>query len=126
MKVKRYGELMRPLDVDLLQLSDDMRADVEVMRYIVLHDKTLRAEKVSDSEDWTREETDAYRSGDWREFSRLRGYSDAEVSDFADYVDLSDALVAKYGDDDVAWIGYTIQEQTGVLGLTPKQVLGRV
>lgn len=124
-KVIRYGDFMRPLDVDQLQLSDDMRSDAEVMRYIVLHDKTLRAEKVSDFEDWTQEETDAYRTEDWRKFSRLRGYSEAEISDYADYVDLSDALVAKYGDDDVAWIGYTIQEQTGVLGLTPKQVLGR-
>lgn len=114
---------MRPLCVASLQLSDHMRLDPAVRKYIEVLDRTTRAEKVSDPDTWTREQRDAYGRGDWREFSRLRGYTDAEIDDFQMYLDLTYSLIAKYGEDDVSWIGYTLQEQTGVLGLTPQQIL---
>jgi hypothetical protein len=31
--------------------------------------------------------------------------------------------MAKYGEVEVCWIGYTHQEQTGIVGLTPQQIL---
>jgi len=114
---------MRPLCVSSLQLSDEMRLDPEVTKYVDILDRTMRAEKVSDPDTWTREQRDAYGRGDWREFSRLRGYTDGEIHDFQLYLDLTYSLIAKYGEDDVCWIGYTHQEQTGVLGLTPQQIL---
>jgi len=119
----RYGDIMRPLCVSSLQLSDEMRLDPEVTKYVDILDRTMRAEKVSDPDTWTREQRDAYGRGDWREFSRLRGYTDGEIHDFQLYLDLTYSLIAKYGEDDVCWIGYTHQEQTGVLGLTPQQIL---
>lgn len=120
----RYGDFMRPLDITLLEIAE-IRSDPEVMRYIVLYDRVLRAEKVIDPDEWTPEQRAAYRCEDFRVFSRLREYSNNEIDEFANFLDLSTALMAKYGDDDVAWIGYTIQEQTGVLGMTPKQMLDR-
>lgn len=36
---------------------------------------------------------------------------------------LARVLSAKYGQDDVAWIDYAIQEQAGVLGLNPRDIL---
>lgn len=114
---------MRPLCVSSLQLSDDMRLDPKVAEYVEILDRTSRAEKVSDPDNWTCEQRDAYDRGDWREFSRLRGYTEDEINDFQLYLDLTYSLIAKYGEDDVCWIGYTHQEQTGILGLTPKQIL---
>lgn len=114
---------MRPLCVSGLQLSDDMRLDPKVAEYVAILDRTSRAEKVSDPDTWTCEQRDAYGRGDWREFSRLRGYTEDEINDFQLYLDLTYSLIAKYGEDDVCWIGYTHQEQTGILGLTPQQVL---
>ncbi len=119
----RYGDFMRPLDLHVLELSDEMRADVEVERFIELYDRTLRAEKVSDPDDWTPEQKSAYKCENFRVFSQLRGYSEQEILDFSDYLASANALTAKYGEDDVAWIGYTIQEHTGVLGMTPEQML---
>jgi hypothetical protein len=119
----RYGDIMRPLCVSRLQLSDEMRLDPTIAAYIDVLDRAARAEKVSDPGTWTPEERDAYGNGKWQEFSRLRGYTDAEIQDFQLYLDLTYSLIAKYGEDDVCWIGYTHQEQTGILGVTPQQIL---
>lgn len=119
----RYGDIMRPLCVASLQLSDDMRLDPEISQYIEVLDKTTRAEKVSDPDTWTREQREAYGRGDWQKFSRLRGYTEDEIHDFQKYLDLTYSLIAKYGEDDVSWIGYSHQDQTGVLGLMPQQIL---
>jgi hypothetical protein len=119
----RYGDIMLPLCVASLQLSDDMRLDPEISKYIEVLDRTTRAEKVSDPDTWTREQRDAYGRGDWQAFSRLRGYTNGEIVDFQIYLDLTYSLIAKYGEDEVSWIGYTLQEQTGILGLTSQQIL---
>lgn len=67
----RYGDVMQPLNLSSLELTDSMRLDPDVERYLGLLDKTMRAEKVSDPDTWTREQTEAYAKGDWREFSVL-------------------------------------------------------
>lgn len=121
----RYGDIMKPLVVDELALADDMRADPDVQRYIQLLNESMRAEKVSDPADWTGEETATYARGDWVGFSRLRGYTPQEIDTFQQQLDLCHQLIARYGDDDVAWISYTLHEQTGILDLTPRQILGR-
>ena len=116
---------MHPLDMTQLQLSDDMRADLEVMRYAEAYDRTLRAEIVSDPATWTRAEIEAYAGYDWMGFSRLRGYTEGEIHDFQQRLDLYHCLLVKYSADDVGWIGYTLQEITGILHLTPQQILSR-
>ena len=97
----RYGDIMGPLIIDDLELPGDMRGDPDVQRYIALLDKTMRAEKVSDPDDWTSEETAAYARGDYTGFSRLRGYSSEEIDDFQQYLDLCHRLIAIYGEDAV-------------------------
>jgi hypothetical protein len=119
----RYGDIMRPLCVSSLQLSEEMRLDPEVTRYIYLLDRTMRAEKVSDPNTWAQEQRVAYDRDDWREFSRLRGYTEDEMHDFQTYLDLTYVLIEKYSEDEVCWIGYTLQEETGILGLAPQQIL---
>jgi hypothetical protein len=119
----RYGEVMKPFDFSSLQLGDEMRLDPDVERYARLSYQTSAAEIVSDPETWTAVQTQAYAAGNWRSFSKLRGYSDDEVRAFGEFLELNRVLSAKYGQDDVAWIDYTIQEQAGVLGLNPRDIL---
>lgn len=121
----RYGDVMEPLNLADLALADEMRADPDVLQYVVMLDRTMRAEKVSDPGEWTPEETAAYRSGEYETFSRLRGYTDAEIRDFNSQLALGSKLIERYGEDDVAWIGYLVQEQTGILGATPRKLLRR-
>lgn len=47
-----------------------------------LQKRVAAAEKVSDPADWTAAERAAYDAGDMVEFSRLRGYTEAEIADF--------------------------------------------
>lgn len=56
-------------------------------------------EKQSDPDDWTAEERAAYNSGDWKTFSRLRGYTDDEIANFSRYMELANRLIDRYGDD---------------------------
>lgn len=50
---------------------------------------TSKAEKQSDPKDWTEAERAAYDSGDWKAFSKLRGYSDQEISDYQRWLELN-------------------------------------
>jgi hypothetical protein len=47
-----------------------------------LQDRVYAAEKKSDPADWTDAERVAYNSGDYEEFSRLRGYTEEEIADY--------------------------------------------
>ncbi len=51
--------------------------------------KTSSAEKFSDPSTWTAEEKAAYDSGDWKTFSKLRGYTDEEMADFNRWLELA-------------------------------------
>ncbi|WP_323144856.1 hypothetical protein [Massilia phyllosphaerae] len=46
----RYGDTMRPLDLDSLALVDEHRQDPVVLRFIELLERTARAEKISKPE----------------------------------------------------------------------------
>jgi len=121
----RYGAVMKPFDFAALQLGDEMRLDPDVERYARLSYQTSAAEIVSDPESWTAEQTQVYAVGDWRYFSKLRGYDDEEIRAFAEFLELNRVLSVKYGQDDVAWIDYAIQEQAGVLGLRPSEIIAK-
>lgn len=81
---------MQPLCVSSLELPDDMHLDPKVCKYVEVLDRTTRAERVSDPDTWTREQREAYERGDWRAFSRLRGYTEGEIDDFKMYLDMPD------------------------------------
>lgn len=112
MDVPRYRDRMRPLDVDALSLLDEHRRDQLVLRFIELADRTARAERISDPVTWSTDERDAYAAGDWRSFSRLRGYSATEIADFADYLRTAGEVDAKYGPDMASSICHLLQLQT--------------
>jgi len=97
----RYGDSMSPLDIDAaaLLLSPGERGDGDVIRFLLLCEATSRAEKISDPRSWSQEERNSFNCGDWQTFSRMRGYSDQEISEYGEFILLSNALDLKYGTD---------------------------
>jgi hypothetical protein len=116
MRRERYGDYLRPLDIDALLKIIEERSDPSVVRFIELVDRTCRAEMISKPSSWTEAEKEAWAQDDWRSFSTLRGYSEDEIRDFAEYIDLAHALDLKYGDDFSASISHLVQEQIGACG----------
>lgn len=112
MDAPRYGDRMRPLDVDALPLLAEHRRDKLVLHFIELADRTARAEKISDPVTWSDDERAAYAAGDWRSFSQLRGYSATEIADFAAYLQAAGDIDAKYGPDMAFSISHLLQLHT--------------
>jgi hypothetical protein len=97
-----YGEVMRSLDVDQLPepLLSQYRDNSRVKEWVHVADRVHRAEKVSSWTQWTDEESAAYAIEDYRLFSRLRGYSEAEIREFGRYITLCRQLKEEMGDED--------------------------
>ncbi len=96
-----YGELMKPLDVAALpEPLAALHRDSALFRgWVLALDRTTRAEKVSSWTTWTRAERRAYEAGDVAAFSRLRGYTEAEIADHLAYLELTRQLDAAHADD---------------------------
>lgn len=78
-------------------------ADTEVIAEMLARSRLASAqEKQSDPVDWSDEETKAYRAGNTRRFSELRGYTQDEIENHERYIELANGLIEKYGTDFVA------------------------
>lgn len=80
-------------------LTEEQMSDPDVLSYLQRAHRVDAEEKQSDPDDWTDAERIAYRRGDWREFSRLRGYTEEEIANFGECMRLSRLLDARYGED---------------------------
>ena len=96
-----YGEVLRALDVAALppELAALHDASALFRDWVRALDRTLRAEKVSSWTTWTRAERLAWDAGDVAAFSRLRGYTEAEIADYLGYLALTRRLDAEHADD---------------------------
>lgn len=96
---RTYGEDLGPLNINKIKqyLSKEEFADPDVQEFIKLTDKVQKAEKISDPSSWTAQERAAYESGDWQEFSKLRGYTAAEIADYDNLLKVSQTLQDRYG-----------------------------
>ena len=96
-----YGDVLRPLDLTALPAPlAALYRDSPVFRdWLHAWDRATRAEKVSSWTTWTEPERRAWDAGDVVAFSRLRGYTEAEIADFLRYLELSAALDAQHPDD---------------------------
>lgn len=96
-----YGEVMAPLDH--ARLPDDLRqlyaSDHLFREWLDLADRVRRAEKISCWTQWTPEQHAAYEARDLLEFSRLRGYTESEISDFNRFMSMTAELNVQHGDD---------------------------
>lgn len=70
----------------------------DVIPFMEAYRQACAEEKQSDPATWTAEQRAAYNAGDWKEFSRLRGYAEAEIANFERFVSLAYALDARYGE----------------------------
>ena len=96
-----YGEVLAALDVAALppELAA-LRATSALFRDLLRAlDRTLRAEKVSSWTTCTPAERRAWDSGDVSAFSRLRGYTEAEIADYLAYLELTRRLDIEHADD---------------------------
>lgn len=95
-----YGEAMGPLDVSKFpaEMLEIYNSDNEFRNWVDLTDKVHRAEKVSSWTQWTKDQAEAYKRGDCELFSRLRGYTETEIADFAKAMKLVPILDDKYGE----------------------------
>lgn len=91
-------------------LTGPERRDPDVLRFIAAARRAAQEEKTSDPSDWTPEQRAAYERGDWRTFSRLRGYTDGEIANFAEFMRLAGVLDRRYGDDFAASLSFAVDE----------------
>lgn len=108
----RYGDHMLPLNFADLDLTAEQRVDPLIQRFVELDEATSRAEMISDPTTWSTELQEAYEQGDITRFSKLRGYTDAEIAEFHEYIGLAKKVDAKYGDDTAIQISYLITQLT--------------
>lgn len=110
-----YGEAMRKFDPALLpqELLSLDESDPVFYEWVRLADTVRRAEKVSCWTQWTSAQSAAYDAGDLVQFSRLRGYTEAEIADFSRFMILERALESRYGDgfcEDVEYVCHQLVE----------------
>ncbi|MBW8756919.1 MAG: hypothetical protein JF586_04835 [Burkholderiales bacterium] len=96
-----YGAVLTPLDVTALPsaLAVLHRDDALFRAWVHALDRTLRAEKVSSWTTWSVAELRAYGAGDTVAFSRLRGYTEAEIAGDRRDLELTRMLDAARPDD---------------------------
>ena len=96
-----YGHALRPLDVAALpaSLAGPYRDSPLLRDWVHALDRTLRAEKVSSWTTWTEAERRAWDAGDVVAFSRLRGYTEAEIADYLGFLELTRRLDADHPED---------------------------
>lgn len=93
-------------------LSGIDKSDPLIRRFIELDDATSRADTISSPDDWTPEQRCAYDSGDTSKFSRLRGYTEAEIKQFNEFMQAAHDVDAKYGNDTAVSISHIASLQT--------------
>ena len=96
-----YGQVLAALDVAALspELATQYRDSALFRDWVHALDRTLRAEKVSSWTTWTPAERRAWDAGDVARFSRLRGYTEAEIADYLAYLELARRLDAAHPED---------------------------
>lgn len=91
----------------------DIESDPLISEFTRLVKITGEAEKQSDPDDWTSEMRSAYDEGNWREFSRLRGYTKNEIDEYARYQEVAQMLIDRYGIDEVASLDMVLRDGSG-------------
>ena len=107
-----YAEVLAPLDMARLPeaLQQLATADPLIARFITALDQVHREEKVSSWSQWTQAQAAGWAAQDHRLFSRLRGYSDEQIEQFEQYLELARQVDAKYGEQIAIELNYTVQQ----------------
>lgn len=73
-------------------------ADPDVREFARCYLQVVAEQKQSDPADWSADERAACDSGNWRAFSRLRGYTEDEIANYGRFIELAGVLDARYGE----------------------------
>lgn len=90
--------------VTSLRLTPEEMVDPAVREFLELTLLTSAQEKSSRPDDWTHEQRNAHDKGDWRLFSRLRGYTEEEIESFARYLGAVEKVEAAHGNPEDPYI----------------------
>jgi hypothetical protein len=61
----------------------------DLLEYRELTTQVISSEKRGFWSDWTQEQQELYASGDWEAFSRSRGYTEEQIADFKEWIEMS-------------------------------------
>lgn len=101
-KLGRKAVSLIPSSAKKSLIDEVLGADAKeqlLRKFVGFLDTVSVSEKLSDPKTWTAAEQKAWDAGDWKSFSKLRGYTNKQISDFQSYLDLSAAVDKKYGSD---------------------------
>jgi len=76
------------IDVEIQEFLTEVTFDIEKLRELTK--KVILHEKHGFYSDWTKEQQELYDSGKWEAFSRSRGYSKEEISDFRLWISMKE------------------------------------
>jgi hypothetical protein len=91
----------------------DRGASTLIARYVEVADAVARDEKISIVDSWPDEERMAYDLLEWEKFSRLRGYTDAEIAQFGELNQLAAAVDERFGSGAAAQLHAMLIRHTG-------------
>lgn len=74
-------------------------------------------EKQSDPSTWTPEQTRLYQTGNWKAFSRSRGYTEDEINEYERFINAANAIDEKYGPGTAAGIDYDVNTVSAKFGM---------
>lgn len=77
------AELLEPDDTALFDAHNRHKIDVPAFRELTK--RVIDAEKPGFWSNWTTEQQKFYADGDWLNFSRSRGYTEAQIDDYAEW-----------------------------------------
>jgi len=93
-KPAKIQSTLNPETIDEILAQD--KDDLLLRSFVISLHEISQAEKDSDPSTWTKEERDAYDSGNYEEFSRLRGYTKSEIAAYRRYQNLTKQVDEKY------------------------------
>lgn len=78
------AECIEPDDTSIFDSTNKPKIDVKAFRELTK--RVIAGEKPGFWSDWTPEQQRLYTAGDWRGFSKSRGYSGDEISDYSEWM----------------------------------------
>lgn len=75
------------------QLKNPLLPHFDILAYRQLTARVVAAEKIGFWSDWTPNEQELYQTGKWQEFSRSRGYTEAEIAEYQAWLDMGQQAV---------------------------------
>jgi len=113
-RLDQINKKIEPLSERVISVLDTIgephRNDSLIINFLKKAEETSNSEKQSSPSSWSKEQIDAYDRGDWKEFSRLRGYTKEEIAAYDEFLTLLKQVDEKYGDNFAEQLDYLLDQ----------------